>query len=1179
MCIKNLPFIFKEQHKDDEGRYILVCGTLYGQDLVLLNVYAPNTDCPKFMTNIITLFIQYNTDFGIIAGDFNCCMDACLDKSSACVSNPNASKTLMTASREVGLADVWREFNPLQKNYTFYSARHKTYSRLDLFFLPQAYLSSVTSCNIGTILISDHAPIYLRLSLHQHQIHSTRYWKFNSSLLTDADACKNIRHWLEQYRQDNAASPVSPAVIWEAAKAVIRGHLISYTSRRKRNMNEQCEQLNKELIYLEQLHKQSPTEVNLRNINIVRNKLNLLEIEHAKKLLTFTRQHHYEFGNKSSRLLAYQLRRDHADRTIKCIRNSSGQLKYDMQSIKSSFHGFYTQLYTSENPSETDINVFLENISLPSLSGADREKLNSFFTPEEVYQAILSLPSGKSPGLDGYPVEFYKVFWPEIEPLFMPMIVDFAQTGILPETMRTAVISLIHKKDKDAADCASFRPISLLPVDFKIISKLIAHRLEDLMPQLINIDQSGFIKKRNASDNIRRLLNVIDHSTRYKNPALVISLDAEKAFDRVEWSYLFSVLKKFNFGDRCIGWIKSMYSDPQAQICVNGTLTEKFDLQRGCRQGCPLSPFLFNLAIEPLAEAVRNNVEITGVDTGKIKNKISLYADDIILYLSNPENTVPKVLDLISMFGKISGYKINLTKSNALSLNMSISNSLKSSLPFTWAEAGLKYLGVKVSSDLKDLFNLNYPPLLKKIKEDLDYWKLLPISLLGRINTIKMNILPRLSFLFQSLPCYLHKAFFDSLNKLISSFVWKNSTPRISFKTLIRAKENGGLGLPDLQLYYWAAQTKGMISWIHLDCRTAHWTGIEEELCSPTPLTFLPYINNISTLHSVTRSYVVYNILRAWKDVKRFCGSVGKISCLAPLFSNPDLPPALGKSLLLKWKDYGIYQFQHLFVNCSLKSFSDLILEFKIPKCEFFKYLQIRHLISTLDKAGRLSLERSRMEDVLIKQAKLKGIVSVIYGVLLDHHDSSLASLKIVWQKDLECTFDDDQWGIICKSVFTSFSCNKIIEQNYKCMHRIYYTPLRLSKMYPNVSPKCHRCESCIGSIMHIFWKCQKLEYFWKEVHDWTVKALETSLDFTPVLYLFGTEFDKTYDPVFVQRISVISYIAKKCVLLNWKQHESPIFHLFKLLLYDTLRLEQFTYYLRGRADVFGKIWASIIDL
>jgi len=228
-------------------------------------------------------------------------------------------------------------------------------------------------------------------------------------------------------------------------------------------------------------------------------------------------------------------------------------------------------------------------------------------------------------------------------------------------------------------------------------------------------------------------------------------------FDRLEWSYLFAVLEKFNLGKKCIGWIRTMYSNPQAQICINGNLTEKFNLSRGCRQGCPLSPFLFNLAIEPLAEAIRANKEITGINIGKTQNKISLYADDIILYLTSPEQSIPAVLDLITKFGTISGYKINLTKSNALLMNSSVSNNLRAISPFTWAQNSFKYLGVNVALKLKDLYSINYIPLLKKIKEELEHWKMLPISFLGRINVIKMNVLPRFSYLFQSLPCYLDK--------------------------------------------------------------------------------------------------------------------------------------------------------------------------------------------------------------------------------------------------------------------------------------------------------------------------------------------------------------------------------------------------------------------------------------
>ena len=1174
---KKIPFIFKEQYGDKEGRHVLIRGMLYGQELSLLNVYAPNGDSPKFMMDMITLFNQYNTDLGIVAGDFNCCMNSNLDKSSTILSNPNASKTLRLASADVGLVDIWRELNPTRKDYTFYSARHKSYSRIDLFFIPQDYLSSVVSGDIGSILISDHSPVYLQLCLPQ-QTYQTKQWRFNASLLTDFEACNNIRKWLEQYRQDNQSSPVTPAVMWDAAKAVIRGQLISYTSAKKKSIINQTEQLKKELINLEQCHKQSPTEENLKKLNAARSSLNLIQTEHIKKLLFFTRQQYHEYGNKPSRLLAYQLKKERAENTIKCTRNAAGQLKYDTQSMKSSFLDFYTQLYASENPSETDIQRFLEKVSLPSISEDEKEQLSAPFTPEEVLQAIKSMPSGKTPGLDGYSAEFYKAFWPQIQPLFMPMVVDFFENGVLPDTMKTAIISLIHKKDKDAAECASFRPISLLPVDFKILSKLIAHRLEDLLPQIINPDQSGFVKARYASDNVRRLLNVVDHSTLHNTTAVLLSLDAEKAFDRVEWSYLFAVLEKFNLGEKCIGWVRTMYSNLQAQICINGNLTEKFNLYRGCRQGCPLSPFLFNLAIEPLAEAIRADEEIAGINIGKTKNKISLYADDIILYLTRPEQSIPAVLDLITKFGIISGYKVNLTKSNALLINSSVSDKLRAISPFTWAQNSFKYLGVNVTSKLKNLYLINYVPLLKKVKEELEHWKMLPISFLGRINVIKINILPRFCYLFQSLPCYLDKTFFKSINKILTSFIWKNSSPRIAFKTLTKSREMGGLALPDLQIYYWAAQAKGLISWVQRR-NNAQWRDIEEELCTPISMSSLPFINNINALHQITKTYVVYNTLRAWHDINKFCGNFGKISSLSPLSLNPDLPPSIGSSLFVKWRDNGIHQFQHLFAEDTLKSFTDLMSEYEIPKQDLYKYLQIRHVISTLKKEKRLSLELTNLEKILVKSTSLKGKISVIYNTLLNHHSSSLTPLKNIWQKDMGCVFDEDQWDIICQNVFSSLSCNKIIEQNYKFMHRIYLTPLRISKMFPNSSPRCHRCKTCIGSIMHVFWECKELKQFWKAVHDLTTKVVEAPLVLTPTLCLFGTELDKTLDTTCKKRIVIMSYIAKKCILLNWNQHRPPSFNLFKRILNETLRLEQRTYTLKNKGDAFRRIWEPFMDL
>ena len=243
-----------------------------------------------------------------------------------------------------------------------------------------------------------------------------------------------------------------------------------------------------------------------------------------------------------------------AENTLKCTCNVTGHFKYDTQSIKSSFLDFYTQLYASENASKTDIHRFLvKKITLTSISEDKKEQLSAPFTSEEVLQAMKSVPSGKTPGLHRYSVEFYKAFWVQIEPLFMPMLTDFFENGALPDAMKTAIISLIHMRDKDAAECASFCPISLLPVDFKILSKLIACRLEDLLPRIINPDQTGFVKSCYASDNIWSLLNIIHHLALHNRTALLLLLDAEKVFDWVEWSYLFAILEKFNLGEKCVG--------------------------------------------------------------------------------------------------------------------------------------------------------------------------------------------------------------------------------------------------------------------------------------------------------------------------------------------------------------------------------------------------------------------------------------------------------------------------------------------------------------------------------------------------------------------------------------------------------------------------------------------------
>ena len=191
--------------------------------------------------------------------------------------------------------------------------------------------------------------------------------------------------------------------------------------------------------------------------------------------------------------------------------------------------------------------------------------------------------------------------------------------GRLPDSLNEASITLLLKPGGDASKCGSYRPVSLLNTDIKILSKLLATRLETPLPGLISTDQTGFVKGRHLFSNIRRL-----------------SLDAEKAFDRVEWDFLFFVLKKFGFGEAFIRWIQLLYFSPQAAVITNQMRSQSFPLSRGTRQGCPLSPLLFTLAIEPLSLFLKSTPSIQGIRRWGLEVKLSLYADDMLLYISDP---------------------------------------------------------------------------------------------------------------------------------------------------------------------------------------------------------------------------------------------------------------------------------------------------------------------------------------------------------------------------------------------------------------------------------------------------------------------------------------------------------------------------------------------------------------
>lgn len=229
------------------------------------------------------------------------------------------------------------------------------------------------------------------------------------------------------------------------------------------------------------------------------------------------------------------------------------------------------------------------------------------------------------------------------------MFVESFNSGRLPPSMCNALIILILKPGKSATKCDSYQLISLINSDVKIIAKILARRLERYLPFLSDPDQNGFVKGRQAFHCIRRVLNIIYAKTEHPDTA-VLSLDAEKAFDLVEHPYLHKILARFGFGHNFCNWIKVLYSNSVASVLTNDIISKPFNLSRGSRQGCSLSPLLFVMAIEPLAKAIRCNQNISGIKINEIENKIGLFADDIVIFLSHLQKSLHYLFNTISSF-------------------------------------------------------------------------------------------------------------------------------------------------------------------------------------------------------------------------------------------------------------------------------------------------------------------------------------------------------------------------------------------------------------------------------------------------------------------------------------------------------------------------------------------------
>ena len=215
------------------------------------------------------------------------------------------------------------------------------------------------------------------------------------------------------------------------------------------------------------------------------------------------------------------------------------------------------------------------------------------------------------------------------------------------------------------------------------------------------------------------------------------------------------------------------------------------------------------------------------------EQKMALFADDVLIYLEDPNQSLPVLMTSLTEFGRLSGYKINVQKTQALAFNYKPNQSIKQNYLINWDQQWMKYLGIHLTKDLGSLKAVNYDHIIANIKADFSKWTLIPyLGLASRVEVVKMNVLPRLLYIFQNLPIELTNKDFKELDKFISRFLWKGARPRIKYRTLQLPKRKGGLSLPCFKSYYEAAHMKILINLCDPKY-AAKWKDIEEKMVPP----------------------------------------------------------------------------------------------------------------------------------------------------------------------------------------------------------------------------------------------------------------------------------------------------------------------------------------------------------
>ena len=824
--------------EDDEGRYILLDITINNTRLSIVNVYGPNDDNPIFFSTLETKMQTWANNSVIIGGDFNVVQDYTIDTLNIQDrNNPKAHEKINDLKDEMDLHDPWRLQYPDTRMYTWHNTQNK-HSRLDYFLISSELLNYVCDPMIKPGYRSDHSIVELYLKLSNHP-KGPGLWKFNNSLLFDEIYVNEIRACInttvEQYKSRNVLNSdpennqytISDQLLFEMLKLEIRGKSIAYSAAKKKESEKAERILNQEIDELHRIFSGNPTAENQAKLSEKQNELKIYREKKIDGIIVRAKARWHLQGEKNSKYFLNLEKKHYIEKSIPKLINDKGEEIKDLPDIIKEQQKFYETLYTSCAPvfnEDFENTFFPRDDNMRKLSNDESVEMEDQISVEECYNVLKGMKKNKSPGSDGFTTEFYLYFWKDLKYQMARSFQETFRKGLMSDSQKLGIITCLPKPGKPREYIKNWRPISLLNVDYKILSGVIAQRIKKNLNPLVSNCQKGFISGRYIGECTRLVSDLIDYARKNNLKAILLLIDFEKAFDSLEWPFIDRTLEHFNFGRNIRQWIKILYTNIESCIINNGFCSERFCLHRGVRQGDPLSPYLFILAAEILARAIMNDVNIKGISIDDTEYLLSQLADDTSVFLEENEHSFRSCIELLDKFSKISGLKINYSKTLAITLGIdyNLDYDLDLGQEIRWQSKGqFTLLGIRYDLEKENFTEVNYYSKLKEFEKTFKDWNARSLTIYGKICIIKSLALPKLIHLFSSLPNPPE----DILKKIESAcfkFIWEGKPEKIKRSTMYNSYDKGGFKLPNMKIFCMAQK----LTWIKKlldDTNTSKW--------------------------------------------------------------------------------------------------------------------------------------------------------------------------------------------------------------------------------------------------------------------------------------------------------------------------------------------------------------------